>query len=420
MISTRKYIKHKLTSDYLERIKSPTDLYVNDIEIPGYHLRYSALTGRKALYLQYALNIDGARISRNLKIGNYPELMGTEARAEAIKFRGQLINGIDPMIERRERLRQMMADSDKRILMKDIMEKYLAHSKSIKKPQTYSKEQQMARKHLIPMLGHIPINEVNVRHLEQMHQEIGETAKAVANQCLMLMSYFLKWCERQEYRTLNTNPVKLIRKFKLQGRDRVYSDEEYARIVEAFSIGRKTNILNPIGFDVLELIIFTGCRNSEIRKLTWDEVDFDNSLLRLKKGKTGARSVPLARRAVEIIKSALQNKTANDAPVFPSATGNTMTDSALYKHWDFVRMHAKLENARIHDLRHSFATVASMNGENAMVIQKVMGHSTIATTQRYVHINNVAGIEAADNTAKKIIRKIKHGAVDKAAIAIAV
>ncbi|MDD3668964.1 MAG: integrase arm-type DNA-binding domain-containing protein [Alphaproteobacteria bacterium] len=267
------YLKQKLTGDYLGRVKADTDLQVSDTEVPGYHLRYSGKTGRKVLYLNYTLRLEDMRKERNLKLGVFPEISAAEGRAEAIKCRGQVLGGIDPMLERQERLRQAMGEQDKRIPFKVIMERYLEeHSKVFKKAETSRKEFQMARKHIIPALGNIPINELNVRHLEKMHQTIGEKTKTQANHCLLLVSYFLNWCEKQEYRNINTNPVRLIRKFKTKGRDRVLSDEEYQRVFEAMELGRRTNLINPVGFDILAFIIFTGCRSAEAKRLTWDEV----------------------------------------------------------------------------------------------------------------------------------------------------
>lgn len=402
------YFKKKLTAEYLERIKSDNDLQVSDTEVPGYHLRYSKQTGRKVLYLHYILRLDGMRKERNLKLGMFPELSAPDARSEAIKYRGQILDGIDPMFERKERLRQVMGEQEKKIPLKTIMEKYLEeHSKPLKKPGTSKREFQLARKYVIPMLGNIPMDEINVRHLEKMHLTIGATTQVQANHCLMFLSYFLNWCEKQEYRKLGTNPVRLIRKFKTKGRDRVLSDEEYQHVFEVMDLGRRTNLLNPIGFDILAFIIFTGCRSSEAKNLTWEEVDFDNSILRLKDSKTGAKSIPISSIALDIIKAALPNKTSSTSPVFPNINGKAFSENGLTKHWDFIREHAKLENANIHDLRHSFATTGSMTGENIAVIGKVLGHSTIATTSRYTHINNIKGIEVANHIAERIAKKAK-------------
>ncbi len=402
------YLKQKLTGDYLGRVKSDTDLQVSDTEVPGYHLRYSGKTGRKVLYLNYTLRLEGMRKERNLKLGVFPEISAADGRAEAIKTRGQVLGGIDPMYEREKRLREVMVEQDKRIPLKTIMEKYLEeHSKPLKKLGTSQREFQLARKYVIPMLGNIPIIDINVRHLEKLHLTIGETTQTQANHCIMFLSYFLNWCEKQEYRNLGTNPVRLIRKFKTKGRDRVLSDDEYQRVFEAMDLGRRANLLNPIGFDILTFIIFTGCRSSEAKKLTWDEVDFDNSILRLKDSKTGAKSIPVSSIALDIIKSVLPYKTSSTSPVFPNSNGRAFAESGLSKHWDFIREHAKLENANIHDLRHSFATTGSMTGENIAVIGKVLGHSTIATTSRYTHINNIKGIEVANNIAERIAKKAK-------------
>lgn len=401
-----KYFKNKLTKDYMAQLKADTDLQVSDTEVPGYHLRYSTKTGRKVLYLHYILRLDGARRERNLRLGSFPELSAPAARAEAIKYRGQIITGIDPMLERQESLRKAIGEQEKKIPLKIIMERYLEeHSKPLKKLRTSRKEFQLARKYVIPMLGNIPITELGIRHLEKFHTTIGETSQSQANHCIMLISYFLNWCEKQEYRTLNTNPVRRIRKFKLKGRDRVLSDAEYERFFIALDAGRRLNILNPVGFDILAFVALTGCRSGEVKKLTWDEVDFDNSILRLKDSKTGAKSVPVGEWALDILKAALRDKKDGSSPVFPNSRGRPFAD--LDSHWKFITDHAKLENLNIHDLRHSFATTGSMTGENVATIGQVLGHSTITTTARYMHNNNIKGVECANHISDKIARKGK-------------
>lgn len=88
------YFKHKITNDFLERIRVSTDLQVSDTEVPGFHLRYYKKTDHKVLYLHYVLRVDRMKKDRNLKLGLFPEISAPEARAAAIKYRGQVLEGI--------------------------------------------------------------------------------------------------------------------------------------------------------------------------------------------------------------------------------------------------------------------------------------------------------------------------------------
>lgn len=122
------FFKKKLTAEYLERIKSDNDLQVSDTEVPGLHLHHSTQTGHKVFYLHYTLRLDGTRKERNLKLGRFPEISAPDTRANAIKFRRQVLEDIDPMFECQEHLHKAMGEQEKQIPLKVVMEKYLEKS----------------------------------------------------------------------------------------------------------------------------------------------------------------------------------------------------------------------------------------------------------------------------------------------------
>jgi integrase len=135
---------------------------------------------------------------------------------------------------------------------------------------------------------------------------------------------------------------------------------------------------------VIKLLLLTGCRRSEILNLLWENVDFEHQCLRLRDSKTGAKVVYLNAPSLAILHS-LSNDTGNPH-VFP---GNRR-DSRLIcidKAWSRVRRNAGLEDVRLHDLRHSFASVGAVGGLSLPIIGALLGHKHAATTSRYAHLS---------------------------------
>ena len=133
----------------------------------------------------------------------------------------------------------------------------------------------------------------------------------------------------------------------------------------------------------IRLLVLTGCRLSEIQKLRWERVDFDAGELRLLDSKTGGRAVPLAPSAVRLL-AALPRDPDNPWVIAGRKPGTHLTD--LQHPWRCIRARAGLDDMRIHDLRHSFASRALALGENLPMIGKLLGHIQVQTPARYAHL----------------------------------
>ena len=129
--------------------------------------------------------------------------------------------------------------------------------------------------------------------------------------------------------------------------------------------------------------MLTGCRRNEVLTLRWEHVDLEHKELRLRDAKTGARAVPLSPTARQVLTSLPRQ--ADNPWVFPGReTGTRMGN--LNASWQVVRKEAGLQDVRIHDLRHSFASRALALGENLPMIGKLLGHRQVQTTARYAHL----------------------------------
>jgi integrase len=132
----------------------------------------------------------------------------------------------------------------------------------------------------------------------------------------------------------------------------------------------------------IRLLILTGCRRSEILTLRWEYVDFDDECLRLPESKTGAKVIYLSAPALEVLNN------LNPQPEGWVITGakEGMHLVNLRKPWLRIRKVAGIEDVRIHDLRHSYASIAVGLGEGLPMIGKLLGHSQAKTTHRYAHL----------------------------------
>jgi integrase len=392
-----KIFKHKLTQEFVEDLKSETKARIFDTEIPNFYLQCFP-SGRKSFYLYYRNKI--TKIANTIKIGKTTEITTKDARNLAFKLRCDVNDGRDPVLDKKQKILDAKKQEQEKITTSVIIDEYLKSycSTTNKRITSYEKKIDL-EKHIKPMLGNIPIIAINGKHLLEIKDTFADK-KATANKLLAFMSNMLNWCEVMGYRPINSNPSKTVKKFKIKNRDRVVSIEEYARVFEALEKGRQELKLGtPQLFDVIEFIIKAGCRKSEGKDLKWSEVDFDCQVLRLKDSKTGQKTIPISDACIKILKRAEQYKCS--AYVFPSPKNKDKPYGASLsgkRVWDYIVKEANLsKDVTLHTFRHSFATHGAMMGKNAFLLQKILGHSSISTTNNYIHANDKEGIETANS-----------------------
>lgn len=146
---------------------------------------------------------------------------------------------------------------------------------------------------------------------------------------------------------------------------------------------RRLTVLSPFATAAIRLLLFTGCRLREILNLEWNAVDFDRGMLHLPDSKTGKKSVVLNSPALEIL-TALPR--LGDFVI--AAADPMQPRSDLKRPWTLVSRRAGLDGLRLHDLRHSFASVGAGAGLGLPVIGKLLGHASPSTTAKYAHLDN--------------------------------
>ena len=193
------------------------------------------------------------------------------------------------------------------------------------------------------------------------------------------------------------NPVRGVRLFQPEKRERFLSADEFAALGTALNTAEKQGV-NVKAINAIRLLALTGCRKAEILNLKWEYVDSHHKCLRLPDSKTGAKVVPLGQAAFKLLSKV---KPVQDNPfVFAGTDGKHFV--GLQKIWTYIRSKAGLDGVRLHDLRHSFASVGVADGLSLPIIGKVLGHTQTRTTQRYAHLGDDPVREAVNSVAKSV------------------
>ena len=145
----------------------------------------------------------------------------------------------------------------------------------------------------------------------------------------------------------------------------------------------RTTQAPPQAVAAIRLLILTGCRKSEISQLRWEDVDLDQQQLNLPDSKTGAKTVRLNTAAVEILRHL---ERVEGSPWVVPGEDPQKPRSSLFYLWKRIRRDAGIEDVRLHDLRHTFASLGVSSGISLPVVGKLLGHSSVAMTERYAHL----------------------------------
>lgn len=202
-----------------------------------------------------------------------------------------------------------------------------------------------------------------------------------------------------------TNPRKHIKKYPEKKRERYFSESELQAIGRVLIEMEEERIELPSAIAAVRLLLFTGCRLGEIMTLRWDHVDLPSKLLQLPDSKTGAKRVHLGAAAIEVL-SGIERSKNNPWVIVGRNEGAHLTD--LQPFWQRVRGRAGLKNARIHHLRHTFASVAVSSGQSLPMIGKLLGHTRVQTTARYAHLANQPVLKAANEISALIEKQLRR------------
>lgn len=193
----------------------------------------------------------------------------------------------------------------------------------------------------------------------------------------------MTWSEEHGLRPLQSNPCWQMKRYRETKRQRFLSKAEYERLGQVLAATETINEENLYIVAAIRLLLLSGARVGEIIKLKWDWVDLDRKLLVLPDSKTGQKVIRLNAAAVEVLK-AIPRRDDNPHVICGRRLGACLVN--LEKPWRRIRAEAGLEDVRLHDLRHSFASVAAAQKGSLPMIGRLLGHNHTRTTARYAHL----------------------------------
>ncbi|MDE0242091.1 MAG: tyrosine-type recombinase/integrase [bacterium] len=209
-----------------------------------------------------------------------------------------------------------------------------------------------------------------------------------ADRSVPVLSVIMARAEDYGYRPQGSNPCKGIRRYRRQGRERFCSVDEVCRLGHALHCYESRF---PAHVAIIRLLLLTGCRSQEIMSLRWKE--YRQGHLHLTDTKTGPRMVWLSSPARRI----LDGLPRRSPWVFPSrSTHSHIPSTVVFKTWCRIRAAAGLSDVRLHDLRHTYASLAIMHGENILTVGRLLGHKDPATTLSYTHVAESQVVESVE------------------------
>ena len=398
----------KLTKKFVDSANPlEKDSFYWDSELKGFGLKVTP-KGKKNYIVQYRPR---GRATKRYTIGAHGSPWTPDmARQEAFRVLADVSRGLDPSAER--------AKSKEELTVAKLCDKYLVEATRSKKPRTVQMDKGRIEGHVKPLLGRLPVGSVTKLDIEKFMSDVasGKSAKrkattekgyrtpqggeGTANRTLGMLGSVFEFAIDLGLR--ESNPVRGVKKFKEKKLTRFLSNEELSRLGGALREAESEGV-NAFAIAAIRLLLLTGCRKNEILTLKWDEVDISQGFLYLSDSKTGARQVPIGAPARSIL-SELPRIEGNPHVICGEGAGHYV---ALQKVWSGIRAKAGLQDVRLHDLRHSFASMGARSGESLLVIGKVLGHATTNATGRYAHLSDDPVLSSAENTASLIQKHLQ-------------
>ncbi len=196
----------------------------------------------------------------------------------------------------------------------------------------------------------------------------------------------------------NDNPVRGVKRYVDRKGETFLSTAELSQIGEALA-NAEAGGANPAAITIVRLLALTGARKGEIAGLRWSEVDLERGYLRLGDSKTGAKVIPIGRPATELLARTGGNRRQS---LCVSGDERRRKFQGVERVWRKLRADAELPSLRLHDLRHSFASVGLARGDALPVIGAILGHADVKTTSRYAHLADDPVKTAADAISRTI------------------
>ncbi len=376
----------------VEALEVDRDTVFWDSGQPGFGVRVYP-SGSK----HYIVQTRARGAAKRLTIGRHGVITPEEARRRAALIIARIKAGEDPVPE------PLAAKHPDGPTVAALAARYLEeYAEQHCKPNTVKAYRRMANGHIVPTLGKLPLGSVRREHVRDLHHAMRATP-VQANRTLDLLSRMFNMAESWGLTPEGSNPCRGTVKYRQQARERFLTAAEFRRLGRALDEAEADGAVSAHAAAAIRLLMLTGCRKNEIVTLRWRDVDLEAMELNLEDTKTGARTVPLSPEAVRVL-AGIPRAEGNPWVIQGRKPGERL--GFIDRQWCLVRERARLEDVRLHDCRHSFASRALALGESLPVIGRLLGHAHVETTAKYAHLARDSMHEAAVRVADSIAADI--------------
>jgi integrase len=360
----------RITKTVVDRLQPGSQIW--DTEIKGFGVRCQGTTASFILKSR----IDGRQRWINIgKLGS-PWTADT-ARREALRLLAAAKQGDDIASQRQLDRR--------RATLTEVAERYLAEHGPKLKPRTLDEYERMLRGKILPALGRRAMDQIDKSDISKFHASMAATPRK-ANLTVAVLSSIIAWATDYGFRSEKlVNPCLGLAKFRENAKERYLSGPEITRLLGVLDDLEAKQDEVPSVLTAIRLLMLTGARLTEILTLKWQYIDRERSTLWLPDSKTGKKAIHLSAQALELLASHPCN---GDSPYVITGRDSEKHLINLQKPWRRIRTLARLEDVRIHDLRHSYASLAINSGASLAMVGKLLGHRQPQTTMRYAHLTD--------------------------------
>ncbi|MEX2673517.1 MAG: tyrosine-type recombinase/integrase [Phycisphaeraceae bacterium] len=363
----RKPIKRKLTQAWCRSVAPPTEgrLVVHDTATPGLVLTVTA-KGSRAWYLYK--KIDGK--PRRFKLAD-ADVALEDARKLFYKELARFHDGKNPAAERRRRRQRVTTLAELWTLYGEERERT---------PRTITAETSLWKQ--VGAMDRRALDSIKVEDVAALHSRIGKKRKVTANRVVQLVRRLFRFARRRRLYT-GDNPAEGLELYPERGRERYVKPSELPALLAAIDAEA-----DPWP-DYFRLLLLTGARRSALAAMKWADLDLNAKTWAIpasdSKNKTGI-TVALVPEAVTRLERRLAASKENAKYVFPapSKEGHVVNP---YEAWKRIRDAAKMDNLTMHDLRHTTGSYLAAAGVSAPMIGKALGHRSMSSTMRYMHLD---------------------------------
>lgn len=369
--------KRKLSDQLAREIKPPKsgNQIVYDDRLAGFGLRVTA-SGARSFILNYRFKGRERRIT----LGQYPTWTVLAARKQAEHLRRQIDTGVDPLEERNA---ERSAPT-----LRDLFVRYADEHLPNKAPRSAADDRSMWVKDILPTLGNIKIADLSTRDCDELHRTVSSDRPTRANRVIEVLRKALNLAIRWGW--IERNPASGGRRNPEAKRTRYLTRNEIGKLIEAFDAHPER-----VSADALLFMLFTGCRRGEALNAKWEQFNLDSRTWTKPSAETKQRRehrVPYSTTVAEILER--RRIAASGTYIFPGSVGAPLQE--VRRTWKSACEVAGIREVRIHDLRHTFASLVASSGQSLLVVGELLGHSDAQTTKRYAHLYDEPLRDAAE------------------------